>query len=78
MALLTGEAGETPARDRRRKAQNAAALIRMPQSEELPLEAILRRLGGSALKSEYPVSKAPNHAADAPALGKYRLRRIQG
>ena len=78
MSLLTGEAGATPARDRRRKTQNVTALIQMPQSEDMPLEIFLRRLGRDASKSEYPVSKTPKYAADAPALGKYNLRRIQG
>ena len=77
MSLLTGEAGATPARDRRRKAQYATALIRMPRFEEKPLEFVLRRLSEGAPKSEYPVSKTPKYAADAPALGKYNLRRIQ-
>lgn len=74
MALLTGEAGANPARDRRRKAQTIFALIRMPRSEDMPLGFFLRRLSVDASKSEYSVSKAPTHAADAPALGKYKFK----
>ena len=38
MALPTGETGANPVRDRRRKVQRVTVLIRMPQSEEPPLE----------------------------------------
>ena len=36
--LSIGETGATPVRDRRRKVQTVMILIRMPQSEEPPLE----------------------------------------
>ena len=73
--LSIGETGATPVRDRRRKVQTVAVLIRMPRSEDTPLEKILRRPDGNAPKSEYPEDAPPFDAADAPAWGKYHLRR---
>ena len=70
IASSTGEAGENPARDRRRKARKVAVLIRMPQTEEPPLEDFLRRPGSNAPKSEYPIDETPKLLRD-PSIGEY-------
>ena len=77
MASSTGETGASPVRDRRRKAQKVTVLIRIPRSEETPLEKFLRRPDGDASKSEYPGGKTPKICCGKPAWGKYNLRRIQ-
>ena len=75
--LSIGETGATPVRDRRRKVQTVMILIRMPQSEEPPLENFLRRPASNAPKSEYPIDETPKLLRD-PSIGEYILRRIQG
>ena len=70
IASSTGEAGENPARDRRRKARKVAVLIRMPQAEEPPLEDFLRRPDCNAPKSEYPIDETPKLLRD-PSIGEY-------